>query len=80
MGVKLRLRRMGKKKKPIYKIVAADVRSPRDGRFLEAVGLYNPLTEPHTVEIKEERVLYWLKNGATYLWFHIDRSRRPLAA
>ncbi|MCZ6703079.1 MAG: 30S ribosomal protein S16 [Ignavibacteria bacterium] len=64
MGVKLRLRRMGRKKKPIYKIVAADVRSPRDGRFLEAVGLYNPLTEPHTVEIKEERVLYWLKNGA----------------
>ena len=55
---------MGKKKQPIYKIVAADVRSPRDGRFLEAVGVYNPLTEPHTVDIKEERVLYWLKNGA----------------
>jgi small subunit ribosomal protein S16 len=55
---------MGKKKQPIYKIVAADARSPRDGRFLEAVGLYNPLTEPHSVDIKEERVLYWLKNGA----------------
>ncbi len=64
MGVKLRLRRMGKKKQPIYKIVVADARSPRDGRFLEAVGLYNPLTEPHLVNIKEERVLYWLNNGA----------------
>ncbi len=64
MGVKLRLRRMGKKKQPIYKIVAADVRSPRDGKFLEALGLYNPLTNPHTVDVKEERVLYWLSNGA----------------
>lgn len=64
MAVKLRLRRMGKKKQPIYKIVAADVRSPRDGRFLEAIGLYNPLTNPHSVEIKEERVLHWLNNGA----------------
>jgi len=64
LAVKLRLRRMGKKKQPIYKIVAADARSPRDGRFLEAVGLYNPLTEPHSVDIKEERVLYWLNNGA----------------
>ena len=64
MAVKLRLRRMGKKKQPIYKVVAADTRSPRDGKFLEAVGLYNPLTDPHTVEIKEDRVLYWLDNGA----------------
>ncbi len=64
MAVKIRLRRMGKKKRPIYKIVAADVRSPRDGKFLEALGLYNPLTDPHTVDIKEERVLYWLSNGA----------------
>jgi len=64
LAVKLRLRRMGKKKQPIYKIVAADVRSPRDGRFLEAIGLYNPLTSPHTVDIKEDRVLHWLKNGA----------------
>jgi len=64
LAVKLRLRRMGKKKQPIYKIVAADVRSPRDGKFLEALGLYNPLTNPHTVDIKEERVLYWLSNGA----------------
>lgn len=55
---------MGKKKQPIYKIVAADVRSPRDGKFLEALGLYNPLTKPHTVDVKEERVLYWLSKGA----------------
>ena len=64
MAVKLRLRRMGKKKQPIYKIVAADSRSPRDGKFLEAVGIYNPLTKPHTVELKEDRVNYWLDNGA----------------
>jgi len=55
---------MGKKKQPIYKIVAADARSPRDGRFLEAIGLYNPLTDPHTIDIKEDRALYWLNNGA----------------
>jgi small subunit ribosomal protein S16 len=64
LSVRLRLRRMGKKKQPIYKVVAADSRSPRDGKFLEAVGLYNPLTKPHTVEIKEDRVLYWLDKGA----------------
>jgi len=64
LAVKLRLRRMGKKKQPVYKLVAADARSPRDGKFIEAVGLYNPLTEPHTFEIKEDRVLYWLNVGA----------------
>ena len=64
MAVKLRLRRMGKKKQPIYKVVAADARSPRDGKFLEAVGIYNPLTNPHTVDFKEDRVNYWLDNGA----------------
>ena len=64
MAVKLRLRRMGKKKQPIYKIVVADARSPRDGKFLEALGLYNPLTNPHTVDVKEERILYWLSKGA----------------
>jgi len=64
LPVKLRLRRMGKKKQPVYKVVAADSRSPRDGKFLEAVGLYNPLTKPHTVDIKEDRVLYWLNKGA----------------
>ena len=64
MAVKLRLRRMGKKKQPIYKVVAADSRSPRDGKFLEDVGLYNPLTKPHTVDLKEDRVSYWLDKGA----------------
>ena len=64
MAVKLRLRRMGKKKQPIYKVVAADSRSPRDGKFLESVGLYNPLTNPHTIDLKEDRVFYWLNNGA----------------
>ncbi len=64
MAVKLRLRRMGKKKQPIYKVVAADARSPRDGKFLEAVGIYNPLTNPHTIDLKEDRINYWLNNGA----------------
>ena len=64
MAVKLRLRRMGKKRQPVYKLVAADSRSPRDGRFIESFGLYNPKTEPTTVEINEERALYWLGVGA----------------
>ena len=64
MAVKLRLRRMCKKKQPIYKVVAADSRAPRDGKFLEAIGLYNPLTDPHTIDIKEDRALYWLNVGA----------------
>jgi small subunit ribosomal protein S16 len=64
LAVKLRLRRMGKKKQPIYKLVAADSRSPRDGKFLEAVGFYNPLTNPHTLDLKEDRIMYWLNVGA----------------
>jgi small subunit ribosomal protein S16 len=64
LAVKLRLRRMGKKKQPIYKVVAADSRSPRDGKFIEAIGLYNPKTDPATVEIKEARAMYWLGVGA----------------
>ncbi|PIW70350.1 MAG: 30S ribosomal protein S16 [Ignavibacteriales bacterium CG12_big_fil_rev_8_21_14_0_65_30_8] len=64
MAVKIRLRRMGKKKQPIYKVVAADARSPRDGKILEAIGLYNPLTKPHTINIDENRALYWLGVGA----------------
>ena len=62
--VKLRLRRTGKKKHPIYKIVAADTRSPRDGRFIEAVGQYDPNMNPISLSVKEERVFYWLKKGA----------------
>lgn len=62
--VKLRLRRMGKKKQPIYKIVAADSRSPRDGRFIEAIGTYNPRMESAKVLIKENALFKWLKRGA----------------
>jgi small subunit ribosomal protein S16 len=62
--VKLRLKRMGKKDFPVYKIVAADSRSPRDGKFIDAVGLYDPKSHPMTINLKEDRVLYWLKNGA----------------
>ena len=64
MSVKLRLRRMGKKRQPYYKIVAADARSPRDGKFLEAVGTYNPMLQPHAITLIEDRVLYWLGVGA----------------
>jgi small subunit ribosomal protein S16 len=64
LAVKLRLKRMGKKRQPIYKLVAADSRSPRDGKFIEAIGLYNPKTDPATIEIKETRALYWLNVGA----------------
>jgi len=64
LAVKLRLRKMGKKKQPLFKIVAADARAPRDGKFLESIGLYNPKATPHTLEINEERALYWLGVGA----------------
>ncbi len=62
--VKLRLRRTGRKKLPIYKIVAADARSPRDGRVIEELGTYSPKKVPASVELKEERVFYWLHAGA----------------
>jgi small subunit ribosomal protein S16 len=64
LAVRLRLRRMGRKKRPFYRIIAADQRAPRDGRFIETIGYYNPLTNPHTIEVKKDRALYWLKNGA----------------
>ncbi len=64
MAVKIRLQRGGKKKQPIYRIVAADGRYKRDGRFLEKLGSYNPNTNPMTIEVKEPRVLYWLGVGA----------------
>jgi small subunit ribosomal protein S16 len=64
MAVKLRLKRMGAKKRPFYRIVAADSRSPRDGRFIEVVGTYNPITEPAEVKVNEELALKWLQNGA----------------
>lgn len=64
MAVKIRLRRMGAKKAPFYRVVVADSRYPRDGRFIEQVGTYNPLTEPATVEIDAEKVAKWISNGA----------------
>jgi small subunit ribosomal protein S16 len=62
--VRIRFRRIGLKGQPSYRIVAADKEAPRDGRFLEILGFYNPRTEPSTVNIKEDRVYHWMKNGA----------------
>ena len=64
MAVKLRLMRMGKKKQPTYRVVAADGRSPRDGRFIEIIGQYNPLTDPSTITIDNDKALTWLRKGA----------------
>ena len=63
MAVKMRLRREGKKKQPFYRVVVADVRSPRDGRFIEDIGFYQPLHNPSTINIDRDRALYWLRNG-----------------
>ena len=62
--VKIRLRRMGAKKAPFYRVVVADSRSPRDGRFIEEIGTYDPLTDPATIQIDMERANYWIANGA----------------
>ena len=62
--VRIRLRRIGLKGQPTYRIVAADKESPRDGRFLEILGFYNPRTDPATIHVKEERAYHWMKNGA----------------
>ena len=62
--VKIRLRRMGSKKAPFYRIVVADARSPRDGRCIEEIGTYNPLTQPATVTVDVEKAQNWIKNGA----------------
>ena len=64
MAVKLRLTRIGSKKNPVYRIVAADSRSPRDGKFLEIVGRYNPQTDPSTIELDEDRIRDWISKGA----------------
>ncbi len=64
MAVKIRLKRMGKKKKPFYRIVVADSRSPRDGRFIDEIGTYDPNIEPAEVKINEEGAKKWLGNGA----------------
>jgi len=62
--VKIRLRRIGTRNKPIYRMVVADERSPRDGKFIEIIGHYNPLTEPESFDVDEEKALKWLKSGA----------------
>ena len=64
MAVKIRLRRMGQKKAPFYRIVVADSKSPRDGRFIEEIGTYNPNTDPSTFNVDEEAAKKWLANGA----------------
>ena len=64
MAVKMRLKRMGQKKAPFYRIVVADSRSPRDGKFIEAIGTYNPLTNPAEIKVDEELTFKWLNNGA----------------
>ena len=76
MAVKLRLTRVGSKKNPIYRVVAADSRSPRDGRFLEIVGRYNPQTDPSTIELDEDKIKAWLDKGAQ----PTDSVRRLLKA
>ncbi|MBE6638942.1 MAG: 30S ribosomal protein S16 [Ruminococcaceae bacterium] len=64
MAVKIRLRRMGAKKAPFYRVVVADSRSPRDGRFIEEIGYYNPMTNPAEIKIDAAKAETWLKNGA----------------
>ena len=64
MAVKIRLKRMGAKKAPFYRVIVADSRSPRDGRFIDTIGTYNPLTTPAEIKINEESAIKWLNNGA----------------
>jgi small subunit ribosomal protein S16 len=64
MAVRIRLRRMGAKKRPFYRLVVANSTSPRDGRFIETLGYYDPLTEPATVKVDEEKAILWLSRGA----------------
>lgn len=64
MAVKIRLKRIGTKKKPFYRIVVADSRAPRDGKFIEEIGVYNPISEPKEIRIDDERAIKWLGEGA----------------
>ena len=64
MAVKIRLKRMGSNKKPFYRIVVADSRSPRDGKIIEQIGTYDPMTDPATIVVDKEKVAEWIKNGA----------------
>ena len=65
MAVRIRLKRMGKKKMPFYRVVVTDIKSPRDGRFIESIGTYDPHQEPVQISIEEDKALYWLNQGAT---------------
>jgi small subunit ribosomal protein S16 len=65
MAVKIRLTRMGSKKKPFYRLIAADTESPRDGKFLQILGSYDPMKEPAQIEVHKEKVDYWIKQGAS---------------
>jgi small subunit ribosomal protein S16 len=76
MATRMRLARVGSKKNPIYRVVVADSRSPRDGRFIEIVGRYNPQTDPSTIELDEDKVRGWLEKGAQ----PSDSVRRLLSA
>ena len=64
MAVRIRLKRMGAKKRPFYRLVVADSRSARDGRFIETLGYYNPIADPAEIKVDEEKALYWLQKGA----------------
>jgi len=89
--VKIRLKRMGATKRPFYRVVVADSRSPRDGRFIENIGKYHPLEEPSLIQIDEDRALYWLSQGAQPteqvqnllkvqgIWERFESSRVPAA-
>ena len=75
MAVKIRLRRMGQKKAPFYRIIVADSRSPRDGKFIEEIGYYNPNVEPSDVKVNEELAQKWLSTGAQPTEIEIGRAR-----
>jgi small subunit ribosomal protein S16 len=92
MSVRIRLKRMGMKKQPSYRVVVADSRSPRDGRIIENIGWYNPRTEPSAISINEEKALHWLNNGAlptetvekllkiTGIWSHFEQGKAAAKA
>jgi len=65
MAVRIRLARMGAKKKPFYRVVAADIEAPRDGKFIEKLGYYDPMKEPAVIQLYEDKVKYWLEQGAS---------------
>lgn len=77
--VKMRLRRMGAKKQPFYRVIVADERSPRNGRFIEEIGYYNPLTEPSVIKIDADKAKEWIKNGAQPTETVKSCSKKPVS-